>query len=97
LRDQSTGWRDEPKPGPDHCGPPVRFYSKARIIGSDWKKENTMGELGEKIKGNTNEAIGKAKQQSGNPETRNEGRKQEAKGEGQQLKGEVEGALGNDV
>ncbi|QNE04473.1 CsbD family protein [Croceicoccus marinus] len=56
-----------------------------------------MGELGEKIKGNTNEAIGKAKQQSGNPETRNEGRKQEAKGEGQQLKGEVEGALGNDV
>ena len=56
-----------------------------------------MGELSEKIKGNTNEAIGKAKQQSGNPETRQEGREQEAKGEAQQFKGKVEGVLGNDI
>lgn len=56
-----------------------------------------MGELGEKIKGNVNEAIGTAKQQSGKPETRAEGRQQEAKGEAQQLKGEVEGKLGNDI
>ncbi|MEO5972046.1 MAG: CsbD family protein [Sphingomicrobium sp.] len=56
-----------------------------------------MGELGEKIKGETNEAIGKVKQESGNPETREEGRDQETKGEFQEEKGEVEGALGNDV
>lgn len=56
-----------------------------------------MGELKEKIKGNTNEAIGEVKQQSTDPETRQEGREQETKGKAQQLKGEVEGALGNDV
>ncbi|WP_230281388.1 CsbD family protein [Croceicoccus sp. Ery15] len=56
-----------------------------------------MGELTEKIKGNTNEAIGEVKQQSGNPQTRREGREQEVKGKAQQLKGEVEGALGNDI
>ena len=56
-----------------------------------------MGELSEKIKGNTNEAIGNLKQQSCDPETRAEGREQEAKGEAQQFKGEVEGALGNDI
>ena len=56
-----------------------------------------MGELTEKIKGNTNEAIGKAKQESGNPQTRQEGREQEAKGDAQQLKGEVEGKLGNHI
>ena len=56
-----------------------------------------MGELTEKIKGNTNEAIGKLKQESYDPETRAEGRHQEAKGDAQQLKGEVEGALGNDI
>lgn len=56
-----------------------------------------MGELTDKIKGNTNEAIGKVKQQSGNPATREEGRKQEGKGEAQQFKGEVKGALGDDI
>ncbi len=56
-----------------------------------------MGELIEKVKGNTNEAIGKMKQESNNPATRERGRDQEAKGKAQQLKGEVEGAFGNDV
>ena len=36
-----------------------------------------MGELTDKIKGNTNEAIGKAKQQLGDAETRAEGRQQD--------------------
>tara|TARA_B100000378_G_scaffold249336_2_gene222628 strand:- start:21024 stop:21227 length:204 start_codon:yes stop_codon:yes gene_type:complete len=67
------------------------------MTGPDNGKETTMGELTEKIKGNTNEAIGKAKQESGNPQTRQEGREQEAKGDAQQLKGEVEGKLGNDI
>ena len=56
-----------------------------------------MGELGDKIKGTTNEAVGEVKQESNNPETREEGREQETKGEFQKTKGEVEGALGNDV
>lgn len=56
-----------------------------------------MGELKEKIKGNVNEAVGEIKQESNDPETRQEGREQEAKGKAQQLKGEVEGALGDDI
>lgn len=56
-----------------------------------------MGELTEKVKGNVNEAVGKAKQQSNDPETRAKGDKQETKGKAQQLKGEVEGALGDDI
>ena len=56
-----------------------------------------MGELVDKIKGNVNEAIGKAKQQSNDPETRAEGQKQEAKGKGQQLAGKDKGALGDDI
>ena len=56
-----------------------------------------MGELTDKIKGNANEAAGKVKQESDNPRTREEGRDQEAKGEAQQFKGEVEGKLGNDI
>jgi len=56
-----------------------------------------MGELTDKIKGNANEAAGKLKQQSGNPDTRAEGQAQEAKGKGQQLKGKIKGALGDDI
>ena len=56
-----------------------------------------MGELTDKIKGNVNEAIGKAKQQSANPATRDEGAGQELKGKGQQLAGKVKGALGDDI
>jgi uncharacterized protein YjbJ (UPF0337 family) len=56
-----------------------------------------MGELVDKIKGNINEAVGKAKQQSDNPATRDEGAGQELKGKGQQLKGKVKGLLGDDI
>lgn len=56
-----------------------------------------MGELVDKIKGNVNEAVGKAKQQSKDPETRAEGQTQEAKGKGQQFAGKVKGALGDDI
>jgi uncharacterized protein YjbJ (UPF0337 family) len=56
-----------------------------------------MGELTDKIKGNVNEAVGKAKQESDNPDTRDEGTAQEVKGEAQQVKGAVKGALGNKV
>lgn len=56
-----------------------------------------MGELVDKIKGNVNEAIGKAKQHSQDPETRAEGERQEVKGKAQQLAGKVKGALGDDI
>lgn len=56
-----------------------------------------MGELTDKIKGNVNEAIGKAKQHSSDPDRRAEGAAQELKGKGQQLKGKVKGALGDDI
>lgn len=56
-----------------------------------------MGELTDKIKGNVNEAIGKAKQQSGDPDTRAEGAQQEGKGKAQQFIGKVKGALGDDI
>ena len=56
-----------------------------------------MGELKDKVKGTVNEAIGDAKQQSDDPETRKEGEGQELKGQFQQVKGAVKGALGNKV
>jgi uncharacterized protein YjbJ (UPF0337 family) len=66
-----------------------------------------MGELTDKIKGNVNEAIGKAKQAAADkdPATRTaqddkleaEGAGQEIKGKGQQLAGKVKGALGDDI
>ena len=56
-----------------------------------------MGELIDKIKGNVNEAIGKVKQNSTDPETQAEGKAQEAKGKAQQLGGSVKGALGDKV
>ena len=56
-----------------------------------------MGELTDKIKGNVNEAAGKLKQHSDNPETRAEGENQEVKGKGQQLVGKIKGALGDDI
>jgi uncharacterized protein YjbJ (UPF0337 family) len=57
----------------------------------------TMGELTDKIKGNVNEAIGKIKQQSNDPDTRAEGAAQEGKGKAQQLGGKIKGALGDDI
>ncbi len=56
-----------------------------------------MGELTDKIKGNLNELAGKVKQESSNPETRDEGAAQELKGKGQQLGGKIKGALGDDI
>jgi uncharacterized protein YjbJ (UPF0337 family) len=52
-----------------------------------------VGELIDKIKGNTNEAVGRAKQESNDPETRDEGAGQELKGKGQQLKGGIKGVI----
>ena len=56
-----------------------------------------MGELTDKIKGNVNEAIGKAKQHSDDADTKAEGAAQETKGKAQQLGGKVKGALGDDI
>lgn len=56
-----------------------------------------MGELVDKIKGNLNEAAGKLKQHSDDPDTRDEGAGQELKGKGQQLAGKIKGALGDDI
>lgn len=62
-----------------------------------------MGELTDKIKGNVNEAVGKAKQaMAGDGADRDdsmaaEGAAQETKGKGQQLGGKVKGALGDDI
>jgi uncharacterized protein YjbJ (UPF0337 family) len=56
-----------------------------------------MGELTDKIKGNVNEAIGKAKQHSNDPDTKAEGAAQELKGKGQKVAGSVKGALGDKV
>ena len=52
-----------------------------------------MGELTDEIKGNVNEAVGRAKQNSDNPDTRDEGAGQELKGKAQQVKGAVKGAI----
>jgi uncharacterized protein YjbJ (UPF0337 family) len=60
-------------------------------------KEDIMGELIDKVKGNVNEAVGKAKQQSNDPATRDEGAAQEGKGKAQQTVGKVKGALGDDI
>ena len=56
-----------------------------------------MGEFTDKVKGNVNEAAGKLKQNSDDPETRAEGKGQEVKGKTQQAKGEVKGMMGNDI
>lgn len=58
-----------------------------------------MGELTDKAKGLANEAAGNVKQAIGkatdNDRLEAEGVVQERKGEGQQLKGKVKGALGD--
>lgn len=56
-----------------------------------------MGELGDKIKGNLNEAAGKLKQGSSNERVREEGAAQEVQGKGEQFKGKVKGLLGDDI
>ena len=56
-----------------------------------------MGEFIDKVKGETNEAIGNLKQESTNPDTVAAGKAQENKGELQEKSGDVKGALGNDL
>lgn len=56
-----------------------------------------MGELKDKAKGIANEIAGNAKQGSDDPNVRAEGRAQERKGETQNLKGEIKGALGDKI
>ena len=46
-----------------------------------------MGELKDKVKGEANQIVGKDKQESGDSDTRREGRAQELKGMSQELKG----------
>jgi uncharacterized protein YjbJ (UPF0337 family) len=60
-------------------------------------RRRVMGELTDKIKGNVNEVIGKAKQRSKDPSKRDEGAAQEGKGKAQQFIGKVKGALGDDI
>ncbi|MGJ3647159.1 CsbD family protein [Sphingomonas sp. GlSt437] len=52
-----------------------------------------MGELTDKIKGTVNDVIGKAKQESRDPETRAEGLGQELKGKAQKAVGDIKGAI----
>ena len=60
-----------------------------------------MGELTDKIKGNVNEAIGNVKEsigkQNNDPDLAAEGAAQSTTGKGQQFKGKVKGALGDDI
>ncbi|MES2097913.1 MAG: CsbD family protein [Pseudomonadota bacterium] len=60
-----------------------------------------MGELTDKIKGNVDEAIGKAKQaiggHKGDSTLHDEGTAQVIKGKGEQLSGKVKGVLGDDI
>ena len=56
-----------------------------------------MGEFIEKVKGETNEAIGNLKQKSSNPDTVAAGKAQETKGGLQEKKGAVKGAFGDKI
>jgi uncharacterized protein YjbJ (UPF0337 family) len=52
-----------------------------------------MGEIKDRIKGKANQAIGKTKQRSADPDVRDEGAAQELKGAGQEFKGKVKGII----
>ena len=60
-----------------------------------------MGELKDRAKGLTNEAIGNVKQgigkMTGNDKLKAEGVAQELKGEAQQVAGKIKGAMGDKV
>lgn len=56
-----------------------------------------MGEFIDKVKGTAKEVAGEIKQQSSNPATRADGRKLEAEGKADKLKGSVKGALGDKI
>ncbi len=55
-----------------------------------------MGEFTDRLKGNVNQAVGEAKQNSRDPEVREEGDAQKLKGTGQDIKGKVKGII-NDL
>ena len=61
------------------------------------QQEIVMGEIKDKAKGAANEAVGRVKQAAGkaagNPNLRNEGSVQEAKGQLQKAKGAIKGAI----
>jgi uncharacterized protein YjbJ (UPF0337 family) len=60
-----------------------------------------MGEMKDRAKGLTNEGIGNTKQAvadaTNDPALKQRGRDQERKGEAQQVAGDIEGALGDDI
>ena len=55
-----------------------------------------MGEFTDKLKGAANQVTGDLKQGSADPDVRAEGDKQELKGHGQELKGDLKGII-NDL
>jgi uncharacterized protein YjbJ (UPF0337 family) len=52
-----------------------------------------MGEFTDKLKGAANQVAGDLKQGSADPAVRDEGKAQELKGDGQELKGKVKGVI----
>jgi uncharacterized protein YjbJ (UPF0337 family) len=52
-----------------------------------------MGEFTDRLKGAANQAAGNVKQESADPETRDEGAAQELKGKAQELKGKAKGVI----
>ncbi|NVD26996.1 CsbD family protein [Parasphingorhabdus flavimaris] len=56
-----------------------------------------MSELLDRLKGNVNEAAGKAKRDSDDPETRAKGAAQEIKGKAQQVKASLKAELSSDT
>jgi uncharacterized protein YjbJ (UPF0337 family) len=56
-----------------------------------------MGELKDKAQGRANDLAGNLKQASDDPRVRAKGKAQERKGEAQNLKGKIKGALGDKI
>ena len=56
-----------------------------------------MSELLDRLKGNVNEAAGKAKRDSDDPESRAEGAAQQIKGKAQQVKASLKAELSSDT
>src|SRR3954470_7172621 len=54
------------------------------VYPTDISRRKWMGEIADKIKGNVNEAVGRAKQESDDPATRDEGAGEEIKGKAEQ-------------
>jgi uncharacterized protein YjbJ (UPF0337 family) len=85
------------RPSPGTASGPDLFLSQRPGVPPRPSRRRKVGELTDKIKGNVNEAAGKLKQRSNDPDKRSEGETQEAKGKGQQFMGKVKGALGDDI